>query len=491
MRRRRTSAAEAVRRVPASRSRRMVATTLASTRLLGRAQARAPACASPDDRSRRSYRHARPGSGMLGEVVDLTRSLFEADKGGLPGVGSRPKRGPVTVPPPTHGIERRAFPRRPRRCRWTPTPSGSGRCASCDPMPRALGDKDGVGLLARPATRRRTSAPVCLVPVVGGFLPTAPLGLLGLYHRTERTLPRRKWPWSRRSRTRRRRHPERAGCIGPWPPRPPAEAAESRTCPRAFNRLNRRDPPSPRRSWRRRRPWRSFHDIRINRVDWETNGLRADRIHRARCSRAIPEDADARLRVKDRGGLHPAGWPRTGEPLAVVNRCAGRRSAARMDLIDGHRGRPGVEAPSVVRMLYEGPGARRQSSLTSSAFNRFTEDDLQTVSIFARLRGAGDGPTPRATSSSSTESSELAAPRGLPATPAGRSTSACGGVALDHADVARGRSVDGLPRLWSRTTTCRCIGPTKAARVMAAVLTRENSKPTRWSPQPEPVRTAA
>ncbi len=117
-----------------------------------------------------------------------------------------------------------------------------------------------------------------------------------------------------------------------------------------------------------------YHDIRIYRVDWELR--RCDPIAFTReMLDADAEDAVELLRVELGEGF--TGWvAEHGEPLLINNALDDERGKT----IEGTDDVP--ESMLVVPMLYEGR-ALGVIVLSQLGFDRFSNDDLQTMSIFA------------------------------------------------------------------------------------------------------------
>ena len=117
-----------------------------------------------------------------------------------------------------------------------------------------------------------------------------------------------------------------------------------------------------------------YHDIRIYRVDWELRTCEPIAFTREMLDET-PGDAADLLRVDIGEGF--TGWvAQHGEPLLIDNALTDERGKT----IEGTDDVP--ESMLVVPMLYEGR-ALGVIVLSQLGFNRFTTDDLQTMSIFA------------------------------------------------------------------------------------------------------------
>jgi diguanylate cyclase (GGDEF)-like protein/excisionase family DNA binding protein len=427
----------------------MVATTLASTRLLGRARRELQRA-----RALRSVTKELTGTldlaAVLGEVVDLTRSLFEADKAGL-WLVSPTDAHPFTVAA-HHGLSD-AFLERVEALPMDADTVGIRALREQRPYAKSLGDKDAVGLLhaGYEAEGIRT---VCLVPLVGA---DQPLGLLGLYHRTDRTWPEEEVALVQAFADQAAVAIQNARLYRSVA----SQAARMRSIQDLSARLNRLTDVTAiaEAIVAEAAPLADFHDIRIYRVDWETNVCEPIAFTREMLE-GDPEDAVERLRVKIGEGF--TGWvAENGEPLLVNDALDDDRGKT----IDGTEDVP--ESMLVVPMLYEGR-ALGVIVLSQLGFNRFTEDDLQTVSIFA---GYAAQAMANATSYEQLvdQSSELA--RRADSQRRLLQINERLLSALDHADVLE-TIADGLRDVvaYDNLSVYRTD---QAARVMAPVLTRE------------------
>ena len=140
--------------------------------------------------------------------------------------------------------------------------------------------------------------------------------------------------------------------------------------------------PSRRRSWPRQRRWPTTTTSAS--TPSTGSGACATRSRSpARCSTAIPTDAEALLRVEIGEGF--TGWvAEHGEPLLIND--AHRRRARQDDRRD--RGRPRVDAPGADAVRGSGPRRdRAQPARLQPLQHRRPADDEH----LRRLRGAGDG----------------------------------------------------------------------------------------------------
>jgi excisionase family DNA binding protein len=239
----------------------MVATTLASTRLLGRAKRELQRA-----RALRSVTKELTGTldlaAVLAEVVDLTRSLFEADKAGLwllSPADARPFRVAAH-----HGLSD-AFLERVEALPMDADTVGMRAVRERRPYAMSVDDRDVVGLLhaGYEAEGIRT---VCLVPLVGG---DQPLGLLGLYHRSDRTWPEEEVALVQAFADQAAVAIQNARLYRSVA----SQAARMRSIQDLSARLNRLTDVTAiaEAIVAEAAPLADFHDIRIYRVDWESN----------------------------------------------------------------------------------------------------------------------------------------------------------------------------------------------------------------------------
>ena len=340
-----------------------VATALASSRLLGRARREVRRA-----RALRSVTKELTGtldlSSVLGEVVELTRSLFEADKAGLwligkgehpfsiaaqHGLGDEFLARVSTLTAKADTIGNRAI--RDRRSYWVR-----------DAPTQALGPMREVY-----ATEGIDTA--CLVPLVAG---DEPLGLLGLYHTRDHA-----WPGDEVALL--QAFADQAAVaiqnarlyhsVG-------MQAARMQSIQDLSARLNRltdvRDIAEA--IVAEASTLADYNDIRVYQVDWE-RGV-CDPIAFTRdMLEATVEETEALLRVKIGEGF--TGWvAEHGEPL-LSNHATEDDRGKKIEGTDDIE-----ESLLVTPMLYEGR-ALGVIALSQLGYDRFSTDDMQTMSIFA------------------------------------------------------------------------------------------------------------
>jgi diguanylate cyclase (GGDEF)-like protein/excisionase family DNA binding protein len=341
-----------------------VATTLASTRLLGQARRELQRA-----RALRSVTKELTGNldmaAVLGEVVDLTRSLFEADKAGLwlvtPGA-----EHPFSVAA-HHGLSE-DFLARVEALTLDADTVGIRTLRDRRPFAMRLDAAEAVGLL-KTGYEAEGIRTVCLVPLIGG---DEPLGLLGLYHRTDRTWPEEEVALVQAFADQAAVAIQNARLYRSVA----SQAARMRSIQDLSARLNRLTDVQAiaEAIVAEAAPLADFHDIRIYRVDWERNLCEPIAFTREMLD-GNPDDAVELLRVHVGEGF--TGWvAEHGEPLLINDALDDDRGKT----IDGTEDVP--ESMLVVPMLYEGR-ALGVIVLSQLGFNRFTDDDLQTMSIFA------------------------------------------------------------------------------------------------------------
>ena len=302
---------------------------------------------------------------VLGDAMELTRSLFEADKAGLwlLGTDDHPFRiaaqhglgenflGEVeslTLEHDTIGVrainERRTF--------WL----------------RDADTEEQTGLM-REVYAAEGIKTVCLVPLVGR---DEPLGLIGLYHARSR-------PWGADSLELVRALADQAAIAiqNARLYRSVADqAARMRSIQDLSARLNRLTDVRAiaEAIVAQASALADYHDIRVYRVDWDRRTCDPIAFTREMLE-GDPEDAEALLRVEVGEGF--TGWvAEHGEPMLINDALEDERGKT----IDGTEDVP--ESMLLVPMLYEGR-TLGVIVLSQLGFNRFTTDDLQTMSIFA------------------------------------------------------------------------------------------------------------
>jgi diguanylate cyclase (GGDEF)-like protein/excisionase family DNA binding protein len=302
---------------------------------------------------------------VLQEVVDLTRSLFEADKAGLWLV--TPGDHPFSVAA-HHGLSER-FMGEVAALRGDEETIGLRALHERRAFAMAHADTEGTVGLLRESYAAEGIRTVCLVPLVGG---DEPLGLLGLYHRHDRA-----WPEAEVALVQAFADQAAVAIQNARLYRSLADqAARMRSIQDLSARLNRLTDVRAigEAIVAEARTLAEYHDIRIYQVDWERRTCEPIAFTREMID-ADPTEAVALLRVAVGEGF--TGWvAEHGEPL-LIN-----------DALDDERGKTidGTddieESMLVVPMLYEGR-ALGVIVLSQLGFNRFSTDDLQTMSIFA------------------------------------------------------------------------------------------------------------
>jgi len=341
-----------------------VATALANSRLLvraGRELRRA--------RALRSVTKELTGTlelgSLLGEVVELTRTMFEADKAGLWLLDGGEHPFQVAA---QHGLSDSFLTRvhalstsadtigtRAMRDRRSYSIHNAGTNGTAGQMGEAYA-ADGI-------------ATACLVPLIGG---DRPLGLLGLYHRRDR-------PWPEEEVALLQAFADQAAVAiqNARLYRSVADqAARMRSIQDLSARLNRLTDVRAiaEAIVAEASTLADYHDIRVYRVDWERRMCDAIAFTREMLE-GDPENVEALLRVEVGEGF--TGWvAEHGEPLLINDAIDDERGKT----IDGTDDVP--ESMLLVPMLYEGRTIG-VIVLSQLGFNRFSTDDLQTMSIFA------------------------------------------------------------------------------------------------------------
>lgn len=341
----------------------IASTALASARLLGRARRelrRARALASVTKELAGELDLSR----VLDEVIERTRTLFGADRAGLWLFDGT--EHPVALT--TRGLSERFLARsaelttrsrtialstlRDRRVRWA----------------RDAGADRSVGAM-RTAYLEEGIRTVCIVPLLNRGRA---IGVLGLYHDTDRS-----WPDDEITLV--QAFADQAA-IAVQNARLYHSAAESAARMRSIQdlsaRLNRLTDVRAigEAIVAEARTLADYHDIRIYRVDRE-RGMCDPIAFTREMLDGSTEDPVAALRVAIGEGF--TGWvAEHGEPLLINDAVDDPRGKT----IEGTHDVP--ESMLVVPMLYEGE-AVGVIVLSQLGFNRFTEDDLQTMRIFA------------------------------------------------------------------------------------------------------------
>ncbi|MCC6619432.1 MAG: GAF domain-containing protein [Chloroflexi bacterium] len=302
---------------------------------------------------------------VLGDIVNLTRTLFEADKAGLwliaPGThpfqlaahhnlgeGFLEAVGALTVDDTTLGhravAERRTV---------VGSPSADDPATA---MQAAMYAAEGI-------------ATGCLVPLIAG---DEVLGVLGLYHQRPRT-----WPAEELTLVRAFADQAAVAIQNARLYRSVAEqAARMRSIQDLSARLNRLTDARAiaRAIVTEASSLAQYHDIRVYAIDWERRMCDPIAFTREMFD-ATPEEAEDLLRVAVGEGF--TGWvAEHGEPLLINDALDDGRGKT----IEGTDDIP--ESMLLVPMMYEGR-ALGVIVLSQLGYNRFTDDDLQTMNIFA------------------------------------------------------------------------------------------------------------
>ncbi|MEO5986171.1 MAG: GAF domain-containing protein [Candidatus Limnocylindria bacterium] len=302
---------------------------------------------------------------LLGGVVEMTRTLFDADKAGLwilddtehpyrlaahhnLGEAFLAQVGSLSTESET--VDARAI--RERR-------SNALRHADTDAAAGVMGQ-----IYAAEGIRT-----ACLVPLIGG---EQALGLLGLYHRADRP-----WPVEEVALLEAFADQAAVALQNARLFRSVADqAARMKSIQDLSARLNRLTDVRAigEAIVAEATTLAEYHDIRVYQVDWERGSCDPIAFTREMLD-GDPENAEELLRVAVGEGF--TGWvAEHGEPL-LIN-----------DAIDDDRGKTIVgtedvpESMLLVPMLYEGR-AIGVIVLSQLGFNRFSPDDLQTMNIFA------------------------------------------------------------------------------------------------------------
>ncbi|HEX7195750.1 MAG TPA: GAF domain-containing protein [Candidatus Limnocylindria bacterium] len=356
-----------VERMPASLRRAIVttvATALASSRLLVRARRELRRA-----RALRSVTKELTGTlelgSLLGEVVELTRTMFEAEKAGLWLVDDGDHPFKIAA---HHGLGESFLKQVGALASDADT---IGTRAIRDRRSYALRDADkdeSVGIM-REVYAAEGIRTACLVPLIGN---DRPLGLLGLYHRRDRP-----WPEDEVALLQAFADQAAVAIQNARLYRSVADqAARMRSIQDLSARLNRLTDVRAiaEAIVAEASTLADYHDIRIYRVDWERRMCDPIAFTREMLE-GDPEDAESLLRVKVGEGF--TGWvAEHGQPLLINDAVDDDRGKT----IDGTDDVP--ESMLLVPMLYEGR-TLGVIVLSQLGYNRFSTDDLQTMNIFA------------------------------------------------------------------------------------------------------------
>jgi diguanylate cyclase (GGDEF)-like protein/excisionase family DNA binding protein len=302
---------------------------------------------------------------VLGEVVELTRRMFEADKAGLWLVGEGEHPFKIAA---QHGLSDSFL----ARVTTLSTESDTiGNRAVRERRPYAVRNANteraaGVMSAAYANDEIRTA---CLVPLVGG---DRTLGLLGLYHRRDRGWPEDEVALLQAFADQAAVAIQNARLYNSLAD----QAARMRSIQDLSARLNGLTDVRAiaEAIVAEATTLADYHDIRVYAVDWERRMCDPMAFTREMLE-GDPEDAEALLRVAVGEGF--TGWvAEHGEPLLINDAIDDERGKT----IDGTEDVP--ESMLLVPMLYEGR-TLGVIVLSQLGFNRFTTEDLQTMSIFA------------------------------------------------------------------------------------------------------------
>lgn len=300
---------------------------------------------------------------VLDDILDRTRTLFDADRAGLwtfdgtphpvalvtRGLSDRFLAASAALTNGSETLALRAL--NEKRVEWM-------RNADRDP---AIGEM-------RSAYEAEGIRTVCIVPLVMSGLA---IGVIDLYHDRDRT-----WPEEEITLVQAFADQAAVGIQNARLYRSVADqAARMRSIQDLSARLNRLTDVRAiaEAIVAEARTLADYHDIRVYRVDRERGVCDPIAFTREMLS-GEPEDAEALLRVRIGEGF--TGWvAEHGEPLLVNDAVDDGRGKT----IDGTDDVP--ESMLVVPMLYEGH-ALGVIVLSQLGYGRFTADDLQTMSIF-------------------------------------------------------------------------------------------------------------
>ena len=359
--------APSVDRMPSSFLRALaatMATALASSRLLVRARRELRRA-----RALRSVTKELTGTlelgSLLSEVVELTRTMFEADKAGLWLIddGDRPFKVAAH-----YGLSDGFLAQVSELSSQSETIGTRAVRDRRSYAVRNAGTDEAVGVMREvyAADDIRTA---CLVPLLGG---DEPLGLLGLYHRRDRGWPEDEVALLQAFADQAAVAIQNARLYHSVAD----QAARMRSIQDLSARLNRLTDVRAiaEAIVAEARTLAEYHDIRVYQVDWERRMCDPIAFTREMLE-GDPEDAEALLRVAVGEGF--TGWvAEHGEPLLINDAIEDERGKT----IDGTEDVP--ESMLLVPMLYEGR-TLGVIVLSQLGFDRFTTDDLQTMSIFA------------------------------------------------------------------------------------------------------------
>ena len=301
---------------------------------------------------------------VLDQIVERTRSLFDADKAGLWLIGSGEHPFELAA---QRGLGEQ-FLDAVRGLRLDAQTVGTRAIRERRPLWLRNADQASNTSILRPEYAAEGIRTSCVVPLMG---PDEPLGLLGLYHCSDRI-----WP------------DEEVGLVQAFANQAAVtisnarlyrsvadQAARLRSIQDLASRLNRLTDVTAigEAIVAEASSLAEYHDIRIYRVDWERRIC--EPIAFTREMLGDEGDPFELLRVNVGEGL--TGWAAEhGEAILVNDALADPRAMTIQGTDDIE------ESMLVVPMLYENR-AVGVIVLSQLGFNRFTPDDLQTMSIFA------------------------------------------------------------------------------------------------------------
>ncbi len=329
------------------------------------------------DRSRREVKRARALRSVtkelvgeldlvrvLDDIIDRTRTLFGADRAGLWMFEGTPHPVPLV----TRGLSERFV---ERSTMLTRTSEAIGLTAIRERAPQWMRDAhlDPAGGEMRVAYAEEGIRTVCLIPLPDKH---GAIGVIGLYDDTDRI-----WPEEEIALVQAFADQAAVAIQNARLYRSLADqAARLRSIQDLSARLNRLTDVRAiaEAIVAEASTLAEYHDIRVYQVDWERRMCDAIAFTHEMLEGST-DDAEALLRVQVGEGF--TGWvAETGEPLLINDALDDERGKT----IEGTDDVP--ESMLLVPMLYEGR-TLGVIVLSQLGFNRFSTDDLQTMSIFA------------------------------------------------------------------------------------------------------------
>lgn len=302
---------------------------------------------------------------VLGDIVNLTRTLFEADKAGLwlTVPGAHPFRLAAQ-----HNLGDE-FLAAVEELRPEHATLGQRAVAERRIIVGSPSADDPVTAMQAGMYAREGIAVGCVVPLIAG---DEVLGVLGLYHQRPRT-----WPAEELTLVRAFADQAAVAIQNARLYLSVAEqAARMQSIQDLSARLNRLTDPRAiaRAIVTEASSLAQYHDIRVYAVDWDRRMCDPIAFTREMLD-ATSEEAEDLLRIAVGEGF--TGWvAEHGEPLLINDALEDERGKT----IDGTEDVP--ESMLLVPMMYEGR-VLGVIVLSQLGYNRFTDDDLQTMSIFA------------------------------------------------------------------------------------------------------------